>query len=295
LWIWLSRVRAPSVTPKSLPAQAHINETVSSSQRQLSGDGAEALERQINYRFSNPRLLFEALTHPSLAYETQGPHFDNQRLEFLGDAVLQLVLTRELFLALPDLDEGTLTKLRSQMVSRPALQKCAERLGLGTYILMGKGEEASGGRTRPSSLADALEALIGAIYLDSGLNEAATFILSVCAPELVQMDLHPDQLNPKGQLQEIIQSAGSSNPVYSIISQEGPDHCKIFVAKVEWNSHLLATGMGPSKKQAETAAAREALLHPLVAVLKTPKPPLRGSSGRPAPKERKTCEPLPQN
>ena len=268
---------------------------MSSSQRQLSGDGAEAIERQINYRFSNPRLLFEALTHPSLAYETQGPHFDNQRLEFLGDAVLQLVLTRELFLALPDLDEGTLTKLRSQMVSRPALQKCAERLGLGTYILMGKGEEASGGRTRPSSLADALEALIGAIYLDSGLNEAATFILSVCAPELVQMDLNPDQLNPKGQLQEIIQSAGSSNPVYSIISQEGPDHCKIFVAKVEWNNHLLATGMGPSKKQAETAAAREALLHPLVAVLKTPKPPLHGSSGRPAPKERKTCEPLPQN
>ena len=219
----------------------------------------ESLEDRINYKFGNPLLLAEALTHPSLAYETQGPHFDNQRLEFLGDAVIQLILTRELFLSFPDLDEGTLTKLRSQLVSRPALQRYAQRIDLGNYLLMGKGEAASGGRTRASTLSDALEALVGAIYLDSDLAAATKFLLLLCDSELRQMDVNPDELNPKGQLQEILQGSGAGGPTYSIVAEEGPDHAKTFLAKVEWQGQILAIGEGNSKKQAETAAAKLAL------------------------------------
>ena len=224
----------------------------------------ESLENRISYKFNNPLLLAEALTHPSLAYETQGPHFDNQRLEFLGDAVLQLILTRELFQTFPHLNEGTLTKLRSQLVSRPALQRYAQDIGLGEFLLMGKGEEISGGRSRPSTLADALEALVGAIYLDSDLAAAKRFVLSLCHAEIRNLDHNPDSLNPKGQLQEILQTEGAPSPVYTIVAQEGPDHCKSFLARVDWEGHTLGSGSGNSKKQAETNAAREALLHPVV-------------------------------
>ncbi|MGI8601587.1 MAG: ribonuclease III [Verrucomicrobiales bacterium] len=228
----------------------------------------EPLETRMNYRFTNSLLLAQALTHPSLAYETQGAPFDNQRLEFLGDAVLQLIFTRELFLDFPMLDEGTLTKLRSQLVSSNALHRYALRLKLGSYLKMGKGEAASGGRSRPSTLADAFEALVGALYLDSGLAEATTFVLTLCETELQQMDVDPDELNPKGQLQELVQSAAGVSPSYSIVSQDGPDHRKNFVAQVVWDGVILATGSGLSKKQAETAAARQALDHPLVRQLK---------------------------
>ncbi len=228
----------------------------------------ESLEARIHYKFCNPLLLAEALTHPSLAYETQGPHFDNQRLEFLGDAVLQLVLTRELFIAFPDLDEGTMTKLRSQLVSRPALQKYALRIDLGAYLLMGKGEAASGGRERASTLADAVEALVGAMYLDGDLGAASKFVLSLCEPELQQMDVDPDQLNPKGQLQELLQAASSGNPNYTIVSQDGPDHCKVFVSEVQWRGQLLGRGTGQSKRLAEAAAAKDALSAPFVVAIR---------------------------
>jgi ribonuclease III len=224
----------------------------------------ESLESRIGYKFTNPLLLAEALTHPSLAYETQGPHFDNQRLEFLGDAVLQLILTRELFLTFHQLDEGTLTKLRSTLVSKPALCRYAQHIELGTYLLMGKGEAASGGRERASTLADALEALIGAIYLDEGLSAATSFVLRQCEGELRSLNTDPDLLNPKGQLQELLQSVGHASPIYRIVSQNGPDHCKSFVASVEWRGQALAEGMGHSKKLAESDAAKLALDHPLV-------------------------------
>jgi ribonuclease III len=246
----------------------------------------QTLESQIRYKFSNPLLLAEALTHPSLAYETQGPHFDNQRLEFLGDAVLQLIFTRQLFVEFPELNEGSLTKLRSQLVSRTALARYARRLDLGTHLLMGKGEATSGGRDRASTLSDALEALVGAIYLDSGLIEATTFVLALCEPELRQLDVDPDHLNPKGQLQELIQAVSLGNPIYSIVSQEGPDHCKVFAAKVEWNGQILGQGSGPTKKQAEAAAAREALRHSCFQQLRhkiqttTPDPPRDRPPGR---------------
>ncbi len=139
------------------------------------------LEERIGYKFRNPLLLAEALTHPSLGHETQQHHFDNQRLEFLGDAILQLVITEYLFEHFSEAPEGQLTKLRSRLVSREALKTHAAALDLGRFLLMGRGEEASGGRARTSTLADAFEALIGAIYLDSGLEKARKFILGASA------------------------------------------------------------------------------------------------------------------
>src|SRR3954451_11713077 len=135
------------------------------------------LEERIGYKFSNPQLLAEALTHPSVAHETQRKHFDNQRLEFLGDAVLQLAITEQLYGYFQEKPEGELTKLRSRLVSRETLKTYAAAIDLGRYLVMGRGEESSGGRERTSTLADAFEALIGAIYLDGTLAEARKFVL----------------------------------------------------------------------------------------------------------------------
>ncbi|HEY2615570.1 MAG TPA: ribonuclease III, partial [Chthoniobacterales bacterium] len=163
------------------------------------------LEDRIGYKFRNSLLLAEALTHPSLRHETQRHHFDNQRLEFLGDAVIQLVITEHLYAHFSAEGEGRLTKLRSRLVSRDALKMHAAALDLGRYLMMGRGEEASGGRGRDSSLADAFEALTGAIYLDSDLATVREFILRQAAPDLAQLKEEPIDVNPKGQLQELLQ------------------------------------------------------------------------------------------
>lgn len=219
----------------------------------------EPLEQRIGYQFANPRLLAEALTHPSLAYESNQPHFDNQRLEFLGDAVLQLILTEKLYALFPDSSEGLLSKMRSRLVSREALLRLAETCGLGAFLLLGKGEENSGGRERASNLADALEALIGAIYLDGGLAPARETVLRLCGPLLADIAEEPLEANPKGQLQELLQSIAKASPSYRILSEEGPDHLKTFSASVEWRGLELGRGTGHSKKEAETAAALRAL------------------------------------
>ena len=219
----------------------------------------DSIEQKIGYKFRNSLLLAEAVTHPSLAYETQRPHFDNQRLEFLGDAVLQLVLTEHLYQQFPQFTEGHLTKLRSRLVSRDALDAFATRIGLGDFLLMGKGEEASGGRKRASTLADAFESLVGAVYLDGNLEAARAFILRHCRTELEQILEAPDEVNPKGQLQEILQAITPTSPVYHIISEDGPDHCKVFQSRVEWEGVDLGSGTGNSKKAAEIEAARAAL------------------------------------
>src|SRR5205085_9294867 len=156
------------------------------------------LEERIGYKFRNPLLLAEALTHPSLGHETQQRHFDNQRLEFLGDAILQLVITEYLFGHFGDQPEGQVTKLRSRLVSRDALKTHAAALDLGQFLLMGRGEEASGGRSRVSTLADGFEALIGAIYLDGGLEAARKFILVQAQENLEQVEEKPVDINPKG-------------------------------------------------------------------------------------------------
>ena len=219
----------------------------------------KSLEKRISYKFRNSLLLAEALTHPSLAYETQKPHFDNQRLEFLGDAVLQLVLTDELFEMFPKFAEGRLTKLRSRLVSRDALQGYAREYKLGEYLMIGKGEEASGGRERPSILADAFEALVGAIYLDGGIDSARAFILMACKRQVEVVAEEPTEKNPKGELQEILQAICNESPAYRILSQEGPDHCKNFEAAVLWQNTVLGEGKGSSKKEAEARAAKDAL------------------------------------
>jgi ribonuclease-3 len=217
------------------------------------------LEERIGYKFRNPLLLAEALTHPSLGHETQRRHFDNQRLEFLGDAVLQLVMTEQLFRQFSGEAEGQLTKLRSRLVSRDALKRHAVALELGTFLMLGRGEESSGGRQRSSTLADAFEALVGAIYLDSDLETVRGFILREAADDLEQVARQPVDVNPKGQLQEILQAISPNSPIYEVVSQSGPEHAKHFVVRAVWEGISLGEGSGRSKKEAETAAAAEAM------------------------------------
>ncbi|MFK7850973.1 MAG: ribonuclease III [Akkermansiaceae bacterium] len=219
----------------------------------------QSLESRIQYKFRNSLLLAEALTHPSLAYESQRPHFDNQRLEFLGDAVLQLIVTEALFNLFPDAAEGHLTKLRSRVVSRRALARFAMMIHLGDYVLLGKGEEATGGRRRLSTLADAFESLIGAVYLDSGQEAAKEMVLRLFETEISAMVDSPEERNPKGELQECLQAIHPEAPIYKIVSESGPDHRRVFQAEVVWQDRLLAAGKGKSKKEAEARAAAEAL------------------------------------
>ena len=218
------------------------------------------LETRLKYKFRNTLLLAEALTHPSLGHETQRHHFDNQRLEFLGDAVLQLIFTEWLFDRFPKFSEGQLTKMRSGLVSRDGLKMHAERLALGQHLMMGRGEESSGGRERSSALADAYEALIGAIYLDSDYVTARRIVLTEAREDLDTLEVDPPDQNPKGQLQEVLQAISPVSPVYPILSAEGPEHQKDFIAQVTWNGIELGEGTGRSKKDAETAAARDALI-----------------------------------
>lgn len=225
------------------------------------------LEERIGYKFRNSLLLAEALTHPSLGHETQRVHFDNQRLEYLGDAVLQLLFSEHLFRRFPDAGEGQLTKSRARLVSGETLAIYAERIRLGEHLMMGRGDESNGGRRRASTLADAFEALVGAIYLDGGLGEARSFILVQANEQLATLLQNPPlEVNPKGHLQEILQAlpargpvTAPRNPVYSILAHSGPDHAKSFTAQVEWYGIPLGRGEGASKQQAESAAALDAL------------------------------------
>jgi ribonuclease-3 len=219
----------------------------------------QPLESRIHYKFRNSLLLAEALTHPSLAYESKKQNFDNQRMEFLGDAVLQLVVTDELYKRFTDFPEGQLTKLRSRVVSRRALARFAMLIHLGDYVLLGKGEEATGGRRRLSTLADAFEALLGAVYLDSGLLPARDLILRLFETEIGEMSTSPEERNPKGELQEVLQSIHAQAPSYRVISETGPDHRRVYQSEVSWREIVLATGKGKSKKEAEARAAAEAL------------------------------------
>lgn len=219
----------------------------------------ETLEQRIDYKFRNSLLLAEALTHPSLAYETQRPHFDNQRLEFLGDAVLQLALTDHLYNLFPGFAEGDLTKLRARLVSKQALTRFAKQIHLGEFVLLGKGEESSGGRKRASTLADAFEAILGAIYLDGGFEVARDIVLRVAEQEIQKITQEPEERNPKGRLQELLQAILPESPIYRVTSETGPDHDKQFEVEVTWQGKILACGRGRNKKEAEAAAAAKAM------------------------------------
>jgi ribonuclease-3 len=225
------------------------------------------LEARIGYKFRNSLLLAEALTHSSLGHETQQVHFDNQRLEYLGDAVLQVLFSEYLFRRFTDADEGPLTKSRARLVSGEALAVYARAIELGQHLMMGRGDESNGGRRRSSTLADAFEALVGAMYLDGGLGAARSFVLTQAKDQLASLHEQPPlEINPKGALQEILQAlpppangAVPRSPVYTILSQAGPDHAKSFVAQVDWRGLALGCGHGASKQQAESAAALDAL------------------------------------
>lgn len=225
------------------------------------------LEEKIGYKFRNSLLLAEALTHSSLGHETQKVHFDNQRLEYLGDAVLQLVSGEHLFRRFPNVDEGHLSKFRSRLVSGRALGHYASRIALGDHLMMGRGDENNGGRRRASTLADAFEALVGAMYLDGGLEVVQAFVLAQASEHLDSLYEEPSvEINPKGHLQEILQALPvrpaaelPRNPTYRILEQSGPDHARTFTAQVDWNGMALGRGQGASKQQAESAAALDAL------------------------------------
>ncbi len=228
---------------------------------------AQQLQKIIGHQFKHPELFKEALTHPSLAHEyADGRMADNQRLEFLGDAVLQLVLTDRIYALYPSAPEGKLTQARAHLANRHTLHRRAQALNLGEYLLLGKGEESSGGRQRLSNLADAFESLLGAIYLDGGIRAARKFVHRQFADELAQLQEATPQQNPKGRLQELLQARSTANPHYRVIRESGPDHHKDFEAVVEWEGREIGRGTGSSKKLAEIAAADAALnaLEPLL-------------------------------
>ena len=218
----------------------------------------EELQQKIGYQFRNPALLQQALTHSSYANEGKKHGKNNERLEFLGDSVLSVIVAKHLFLTYKNIPEGELTKLRASLVCEKALDVFAARLSLGDYLKLGRGEEMTGGRQRPSILADAFEAVIAALYLDGGYEVAQKFVLSFIPKDL---DIHQvGQLaDYKTALQEIIQQNREEKVEYQMEAERGPDHAKVFTAVVLLNSNIIGRGEGSSKKQAEQNAAREAL------------------------------------
>lgn len=218
------------------------------------------LESNIGYKFRNALLLAEALTHPSISSERKSFPFDNQRLEFLGDAVLQLAITVHCYTLFPSFSEGKLTKLRAKVVSRNNLKDYAIALGLGTYLMMGYGEEVNAGRTRHSTLADTFESLVGALYLDGGFEQAYKFILQQMQSNFVRLLQDTEEFNPKGKLQEILQAITPFTPKYVILDQSTPESKqKCFRCSVIWEQREIGHGIGGSKKKAEVAAAHAAL------------------------------------
>ncbi|EEF60554.1 ribonuclease III [Pedosphaera parvula] len=218
------------------------------------------LQTALGYAFRKIELLQLALTHPSVAHEQRTPVQHNQRLEFLGDAVLQLVLTHELYSKFPDFGEGPLTKARAKLVNRRALAEQGRALNLGAHLILSRGEEAHGGRLRPSALADTFEALLGAIFLDGGFEAVEKFLLARFHDMLAEISALPALENPKGELQELLQAKSSEAPQYNVVSTSGPDHDRVFECIVQHNGVELAHGRGKSKKEAESAAALAALL-----------------------------------
>jgi ribonuclease III len=217
------------------------------------------LEDRLGYVFRDPALLVLALTHPSVAHEQGAPLQTNQRLEFLGDAVLQLALTRELYEKFPAFGEGPLTKARAKLVNRRTLAERARYLGIGQYLILSRGEAMHGGRERPSALADTYESLLGAIFLDGGFEVARDFILRQFQAAFGGLVVIPILENPKGELQELLQAVSPEAPHYHVVSASGPDHDRIFECTVHHGGVELARGQGKSKKAAESEAALAAL------------------------------------
>ena len=224
-------------------------------------DEFEVLEARIGYRFHDRALLEQALTHRSRASEdVSGGVIDNEALEFLGDAVLGLVVASALYHQYPDHDEGQMSKAKAMVVSTPGLARQAVEIGLGDHLLLGRGEEKTGGREKPALLADAFEALVAAIYLDGGLEQAAAFLKRELA-DAIAAGTNPLLVHDhKSALQEWLQAAGRPLPDYRVSGEAGPDHRKIFTVEVVVGGEVLGSATGRAKKEAEQEAARQALV-----------------------------------
>lgn len=215
-------------------------------------------EERIGYHFKNEKLLLQALTHSSYANEHHlGRNKSNERLEFLGDAVLEVISSEFLFQEYPDYTEGELSKMRASMVCEPTLAFCTRDLELGEYLLLGKGEEQTGGRQRKSILSDALEAVIGAVYLDGGFTNAKEFVFRFVLNDLEHKQLFYDS---KTILQEMVQGKTDGELTYKLLSEEGPDHDKKFVVQAMIGTVSYGKGAGRTKKSAEQEAAYQTLL-----------------------------------
>ncbi len=201
----------------------------------------------------------QALTHPSVAHERGRTVPHNQRLEFLGDAVLGLVLTQEMYERFPEVSEGPLTKARAQLINRRTLAEQARQIGLQEYLILSRGEEANLGRSRASALADAFEAVIGAVFMDGGFEQARGFVLRCFRRAFGEMKDIPTLDNPKGELQELLQSGSAEGPHYEMVRASGPDHDREFECVVTHGGRELGRGRGKSKKAAESEAALAAL------------------------------------
>jgi ribonuclease III len=234
-----------------------------------------ALEESLGYHFQRPELIEQALTHSSQAREVEAlgasaaGHGDNELLEFLGDAVLGLVTSEALFQRFPEFREGQLSKLRAHLVGQRHLLRAAEQIQLGHYLRLGRGEEKSGGRSKATLLADALEAVLAALYLDGGWAVARDFILrTIVEPELTRMNLETSAMpvmDFKSALQEKLQAKGNPQPVYALVKEEGPEHKKTFTVEVRLQdsgaAEFVARAQGSTKKRAEQEAARQVLEH----------------------------------
>lgn len=217
------------------------------------------LQQRLGYQFRDESLLRLALTHPSVAHEQNHPAPHNQRLEFLGDAVLGLVLSRELYEKFPAADEGVLTKSRAKLVNASSLAAHGRTLGLGAHLILSRGEENTGGRERASALTDAFEALLGAVFLDGGFDAAREFVRHEFAADFGALAELTGIENPKGELQELLQSRSPQAPEYQLVSARGADHDRDFESAVLHDGMELARGRGKSKKAAESDAALAAL------------------------------------
>lgn len=218
----------------------------------------EAFQQQIGYQFKNKNLLRQALTHSSYANEHRmNKLYNNERLEFLGDAVLEVVSSEFLFKTYPEMQEGQLSKKRASIVCEPTLAKCAAEISLGKYLYLGRGEDVSGGRERDSVVSDAMEAVIGAIFLDSGIEQAKIFILKYVLNDIEHKVLFHDS---KTLLQEMVQAMWKVPVVFETVDTLGPEHNRIFVVQAKKNGEVLGTGKGRTKQAAGQEAAYEAIL-----------------------------------
>ncbi len=216
-------------------------------------------QKRLGYTFKKSELLELALTHPSISHELAEKMENNQRLEFLGDAVLQLIISAELYKRFPTRDEGSLSKARARLVNREALAERAREIHLGKELSLSRGEDRNDGRNRPSALADAFEAVVGAIYLDGGFIKVKKFIHTQFANQFAEADSGRHKGNPKGELQEILQGKSAVAPEYRLLETEGPDHARSFICAVRHSGRELARGSGKSKKNAEMNAAAAAI------------------------------------